>query len=509
MIRLFGSMEGTNVQALFYLGFCIGVIAILGLSLMYCLYQLHQYKQRCVATDSQLVDAAAKQQVLQATLIELQDKVRSNELVDALTGLPSRKVFEDRLTLTINQSARYKLTCSVMFLNLDGFKVINDALGHDAGDELLKEVGARLATCVRQVDTVGRFGGDEFVFIFSQIAKAETAAYIVQRLLGVILQPFQIQNQTIYMTASVGIAVFPMDGQDAKTLIKNADNALHQAKVRGRNMYQFYREEMNAQSRRELLLDSALHNESLYENFVLQYQPQVNIKTKKVVCMDAFLQWNHPDFGMIAFSEFMKLAENSGRMIEIGEWMLRSVGEHLATWRKHEFFPLAISVPLSFKQLENTHFIHKVSAMLQEIKLDPECLVYEIRDASLLTKIDVIEKMLYRMKHLGVRIAINHFGAGNLSLEHLRRLPIDIFKIDGLLVKDMTVNKESEAIVKMVIALAKSLQAGVVAEGVESLKQKMLLTELECSVMQGPLFSRPSLASEFTLSRVQRIYENV
>ncbi|EKD53883.1 MAG: diguanylate cyclase/phosphodiesterase with FHA and GAF sensor [uncultured bacterium] len=466
-------------------------------------------KQQLAAVRQDLLREREHQTQLTTNLRALQEKISYDVLIDLLTGLPSRKLFEDRLALTVQQSIRHQLTCSVMCLDLDGFKMINDALGHDMGDLLLKEVAARLSTCVRQVDTLSRFAGDEFVFIFSQIAKAETAAYLAQRLLDAISQPFLIDGQELYTTASIGIAVFPLDGHDGKTLLKNADLAMHQAKSRGRNTYQFYHEEMHTLSRRELMLTSSLHSETVYQEFSIYYQPQFNIETKQVVCMEAFLQWQQPDFGVIEFSEFIKVAENSGRMVAINEWLLRNACQQMVRWQEQNFIPPAIAVKISLKQLENAHFVHKLSQLLQEMRLDPSKLILEITEASLLSKIEQLEKMLHMLKHLGVQIAVNHFGAGYLPLCYLRRLPLDIFKIDTSLIHDIAVNKESEAIVKMIIALAKSLQAKVIAEGVESQKQKKLLHELGCMIMQGQLFSRPSLAHEFTASSVQNISENV
>ncbi|MEO8964752.1 MAG: GGDEF domain-containing phosphodiesterase, partial [Gammaproteobacteria bacterium] len=292
-------------------------------------------------------------------------------------------------------------------------------------------------------------------------------------------------------------------------LLKNADIAMHQAKSRGRNTYQFFREEMHALSRRELILSSSLRGESIYQNLNIYYQPQVNLENKKIECMEVSLIWQHPDFGLITYEEFSRLAENNGQIVPINEWLLRQACQQLLTWREQGFQLYSLALKVSLKQLEKSHFIHKLSAILQELHLDPSSLMFEITEGSLLSKIEQVEKVLHMMKHLGVQIAINNFGAGHLPLQHLRRLPIDIFKIDSSLIQDITVNKESEAIVKMIIALAKSLQSIVIAEGVESAKQKNLLLELGCAKMQGQLFSRPSLANELTTVEVQRISENV
>src|SRR5579872_1746574 len=452
-----------------------------------------------------LQDQIQKQDTTQQELTTLKEQLSNNMLTDSLTGLSSRKILEDHLTLTVSQSVRHQLTFSVMFLDLDGFKIINDTLGYDVGDSLLKEVAQRLKTCIRQVDTLSRFTGDEFVFIFTQIAKAETAAFIAKRLLDAIAEPFMIEGQELYVTGNIGIAVFPMDGNDGKTLLKNADLALVQAKLHGRNTYQFYQEEMHTVSHRELMLTSSLHNETSYQNFNIYYQPQVNLDTKKIVCMETLLQWHHPDFGLVTFEEFSRLAENNNIILGIYEWLMRNACHDLIKWREHYFYVQAVSMRVSLKQLENTHFIQKISLILQETKLDPSSLIFELTESSLLIQIDLVEKMLHLLKRLGVKIAINNFGASHLQLQHLRRLPIDIFKIDRSLVYDINTNPESEAIVKMIIALANSLQSQVVAEGVENVNQKDLLLLLGCVTMQGGLFSLPVLSNDFNENLLQTI----
>ncbi len=493
------------------IGFYIAIIIIAGLifGFVYSTVRMYQVNQLFDKTQDRLEKEIAKQVYLQTQFDELQNKLSNNILTDSLTNLPSRKIFEDRLKVTLGQSERYQLTCGVMFLDLDGFKIINDALGYDIGDALLKEVADRLLGCIRQVDTLSRFSGDEFVFIFPQLAKAETAAYIAQRILEAVAQPFQVQGNDLYITASIGIAIYPVDGVDTKMLLKNADSALHQAKIHGHNSYQFYREEMHSVSRRELILSSNLRSQSIYQDFSIYYQPQVNIKTKTITSMVALLRWKHPDFGIIHLDEFIKMAENSGKMIAITEWMIRTIADHLNVWKTSGFLPPAVSIPVSLKQLEDPHFIHKVSHLMQEIALEPEKVIFEISETSLSIKIEQIEKMLHMMKHLGVRILIDNFGAGHLSLQHLRRLPVDFFKLDKSLIQDITINKDSESIVKMIVALAKSLNISLIAQGVESMKQEELLQSLGCFIVQGEIFGSPALASEFANRLIDGFYEKV
>lgn len=487
----------------------IGILLLCGGLALRSYLQLQKMTQLYNAQKIKLEKSVQSQQELQTELSQLKNQVSRDILLDSLTGLPGRKVFEDRLEMAITQSARYQLTCGVMFLDIDRFKVINDALGHEVGDMLLKAVAESLKGCVRQVDTIARFAGDEFVFILPQLSKAETAAYVAQRALDAVATPIKVQGQDLYVTASIGIAVFPADGADAKTLVNNANNALHQAKARGRNIFQFYREGMHNKSRRELLLSSGLSDESIYQTLAIHYQPQVDLETKKIVCMDGGLVWQHPDLGLVGMEELLRLAENHGKSAALGEWLLRSACQDLLFWRAQGFIPKHIAIPVSLKQIENSHFIYKISSILQEMNLEPECLVLEISEPTIGVQVELLEKMLFMLKHIGVQISINHFGTGNLSLQNLHRLPIDIVKIDTTLTQDISVNKESAAIAKMIIALANSLQLTIVADGVESPNQKQALKELGCHIMQGNLFSRPSLAHEFNDGVIRNISASV
>ena len=455
-------------------------------------------KQKSLALENQLDSQMKTQQKLKDEITILQQEISQNALTDSLTGLPSRKIFEDHLELAINQSTRHQLTFCVMFLDLGEFNKINDILGYAQGDIVLKKVAERLSGCIRQVDTLSHFGSDEFVFLFTQINKSETAAYIAQRLLDALSHPIPMDGHEIYVTASIGIAVYPIDGKDAQTLLKNANNALHQAKKHGHHTYQFYREEMHKLSEREVTLSSYLHHETTFQQFNIYYQPCVDVNTKKILSMQAILHWNHPEFGEIKFEEIFRLAEKNNQIAAINAWLLDKACHDFVQWNESGFNPESISIPISLKQLENSHFIQKVTAILQETHLDPHKLIFEISESSLLIKYEAVEKMLHMMNHLGVRIAVNNFGAAQLQLQHLRHLPIQIFKIDHSLIYDMTTNKESEVLVKMIIALANSLQYDVVAEGVENDEQKNRLLNLGCHIMQGTLFSRPTLASETT-----------
>lgn len=484
--------------------FAISFITIFLLTFYFIQNHRHitQMKKKLSTTQMQLETATKKQHVLATELNELKEKYTQNVLYDPLTELPRRQIFEDRLTQTVHQGERYHLTFAVLFLDIDGFKVINDALGHDVGDELLRQVALRLKDTIRQVDSISHFGSDEFVVILP-LAKAETAAYVAQRLLNVIAEPLQIFNNELFITTSIGISIFPADGNETKTLLANAGNALHQAKKQGRNTYQFFHADMQTVSKRQLKLDSCLQNTAVYQEFFIYYQPQVHSKTKKIIGMQVLLHWQHPEFGLIPMHEFLPIAENVGKINEIGEWLLRSVLQQLQKWQKMGFYSGFISVPVSIKQLESPHFTYKVSHILQEMKLNPVSLMLEISEGILINKLGIIENSVYILKQLGVQIAIVDFGTGHLSLQDLQRFTIDYLKISSTLIQEITTNKENEAIINMIIALANSLHITIVAEGVETEEQAKRLEALGCFVMQGKLFGEPRQAEDFNTSLIE------
>jgi len=481
----------------------------LAVALLGVLLQIARFRKKIALLFSQLADNQEINLAQSNEISNLKKELAEKNLADPLTGLPTRQVFEDRLAVTLLQSARYHQICSVMMLDLDHFKMINEALSLEAGDFLLRAVSERLLESIRQIDTLSRFGGNQFLFIFPQIMKPETSGYIARRLLDDLSRPFTVDGQEIYLTASIGISVFPADGSDVSSLMKNANTALRYAKEQGRNIYQFYRAETQALSKRDLILDACLRQESVCREFVIYYQPEVHADTRRIISMTAFPYWDHPEFGLLPFEVFAGLAEASGRIHNIGEWLIRMVCQQLLIWRERDFFPSAVAVPLSLKQLENQHFVHNLGATLQEYRLTPESLSFIITDTTFAVKIDRVEKMLRILEHLGIRKAVYSFGIGDLSLQYLRRLSVDIFRIDSSLVKDLGVHRESDSIVKIIIALAASLNATVVAEGVETVEQKDLLMQMNCYVMQGPLFGLPQLAESITASSLEKIGDKV
>ncbi|MDR3492762.1 MAG: bifunctional diguanylate cyclase/phosphodiesterase [Gammaproteobacteria bacterium] len=445
----------------------------------------------------------------QKDLDELKNNVEKKVLYDVVTSLPKRQVFNDYLARTLNLSKRHQLIFSVLSLEIDEFKAVENVFGSEVSDEILNELALRMGVCIRKVDMLARLSDGRFVILLSQIIKPEAAVYIAQRLLEVISSPFRVNNQDIYLNANIGISVFPGDGDQEKALLNNADVALQVARSFGLNTYRFYHQDMQAVSKRELTLSSSLCSETIYQEFVIHYQPQINTDSRKITTLEALLRWQHPDLGLVGPLEFLKLAENNRRMMSIGEWVLRKACKQFLEWKERGLSFSSISVNVSMHQLENPHFSFSTAKILQEVGMDPSLLVLEISESVLSPKLDVVEKTLHMLKHLGVKIAIDHFGTGNLSLQHLRRFPVDFLKIDGSLIREITVNKESEEIVKMMIMLANSLKLSVVAEGVETLKQKEMLLSFNCFLMQGFLFSKPLLAVDFSDATLQNIIAQI
>ncbi|MES2218570.1 MAG: EAL domain-containing protein [Pseudomonadota bacterium] len=493
----------------------LAVLAGVALILYLTILAIRNYRnikllqKQLLEKESDLQAELQRQSILTGELNKLQTDFNENVLVDPVTQLPSFKVFEDRLQQTLHQSVRHKLIFAVLYLDIDDFKVINNVLGYEAGDILLKETVLRLAPCIRKVDSMSHIGNDSFAFILPQLSKAETAAYVAQRLLDAISQPFNILDNELFITASIGITVYPIDGVELPQLLKNADIALHQAKSRGRNVFQFYHEDMYALSHRELLLNSCLRSDTIYQEFLLYYQPIVNVNTKEITAMEALLRWQHPELGLVPPEDFLRLAENNNRINPIGDWVLRNACKQFVEWNAQGFHLRSIAVNVSLRQLENSNFSYRVSQILQEFKMESSSLILEVSESVLLPKLNLVEKTLHMLKHLGVQIAIDDFGTGYLSLQHLRRFPVNCLKIDNILIKEMMIDSESEAITRTIVSLAKSLRLETVAEGVESEKQKNMLKEYGCLLMQGYLFCRPLLPNEFTRPLLKTISEHV
>jgi diguanylate cyclase (GGDEF)-like protein/PAS domain S-box-containing protein len=415
---------------------------------------------------------------------------------DALTGLANRRLFQEHLSLALALAARRNNLVAVLFLDLDHFKLINDTLGHTTGDALLQVVASRVKECVREGDTVARVGGDEFTIVLQDINKKEAAAVVAQKVLRAIADPVELNGHRLYVTTSIGITTFPDDGDDAETLLKNADNAMYRAKAEGRNTYQMSTHELSRSMHERLTLDSGLHQAIERDEFELWYQPQIDLRTMRMVGMEALLRWRHPERGILLPAHFLALAEERGFIVLIGDWVLRTAC--LEAKRVHDAghpdFRLAVN--LSPRQFHDDSLIDTIVTALGESGLPPANLEIEITETAAMADVQLTFTLLTRLREMGVRVAIDDFGTGHSSLNYLKRFPIDTLKIDRSFVEDLPDRFEDAAIVRAVLELARGLDLRVVAEGVETKAQLDFLQGHECREVQGFYFAEPMPANE-------------
>lgn len=428
---------------------------------------------------------------------------------DSLTNLPNRILFKDRLNQTLSVARRYQRLLAILFLDLDNFKRINDTLGHSVGDELLKQVADRLSNCIRKSDSVSRYstdefdtvvarlGGDEFTILLTEIAQLHDAMKVAQRILDAIAQPCDIEGQEVFVTASIGIAIYPIDGEDVDTLLKNCDTAMYHAKNEGRNNYKFYEQSLNKTALDSLTLENDLRKALDKQEFMVYYQPRIDIRTKNVVGFEALIRWQHPQKGMVPPLQFIPMAEENGLIVPIGEWILHVACRQNKAWQSEGFAPIFLSVNLSGKQFKQQNLIKTVEQALSETALDPKYLELEITE-SIIQDTKSTAEILSELRKLGLKISVDDFGTGYSSLSYLRRFPVDALKIDRSFVKDATKDTDSAAIVKAIIAMSHCLKLRVVAEGVETEEQLKFLSAEGCDEFQGYLVSPPLPAEEIT-----------
>jgi diguanylate cyclase (GGDEF)-like protein/PAS domain S-box-containing protein len=434
---------------------------------------------------------AIKRQQAEAT-------IRYQAFHDLLTGLPNRMLFNDRLPLALANANRYGNMLAVMFLDLDRFKTINDTLGHAVGDLLLQAVAQRLAGCMREGDTVARWGGDEFTLLLPQIQCAEDAAKTAQRIIDSLKPAFHLEGRELYISSSIGIALYPADGDDAQTLLKNADAALYRVKEQGRNGYQIYTPAINSKATELLTLESYLHHALERNEFVIHYQPQVNTRTWEVSRMEALVRWIHPELGFISPRTFIPLAEDNGLISAIGEWVLQTACAQNKAWQAAGIAPLRIAVNLSARQFQEAHLVETITRILSETQLEARYLELEITETTAMQNMDFTLSILKALHDMGIHISLDDFGTGYSSLGYLKKFPLHTLKIDQSFVKDLTTDTHDAAIVRTILALGQGLNLSVVAEGVETREQLEYLRSLNCYEMQGYLFSKPMTATEAT-----------
>ena len=417
---------------------------------------------------------------------------------DSLTNLPNRRLVQDRIQQALIGAQRTGSEFAVLFIDLDKFKDINDTLGHDVGDKLLEMVAHRLTESLRAQDTVGRQGGDEFIVLLASLSTAEDAACVSQKILNALALPFEINGQSLHSGASIGIATYPNDGTDVETLLKNSDTAMYSAKEAGRNNYQFFTEEMNKASAERLLLEGNLRLAIERNELLLHYQPLADVATGRIVAMEALVRWDHPRLGRVGPDRFIPVAEETGVIVQLGEWVLRQACLQLVQWREQNIAPPRMVVNLSPRQFRQKHLLRNFYRVLSETGVDPHWLGLEITESVIMDNPEISIAVLEELRKLGFQLSLDDFGTGYSSLSYLKRLPIDKLKIDRSFVNDITSDVDDEAMVGAIIVMAHQLDIDVVAEGVETAEQLEFLRDHDCDEYQGYLFSRPQAPEHLT-----------
>ena len=428
----------------------------------------------------------------------VEDTMRHQVLHDLLTGLPNRLLFSDRLSLVLANIHQQREMFGVIFLDLDGFKHINDTLGHAVGDRLLQNVAKRLKRCLRETDTVARWGGDEFTILLSSIASAEDASDVAQQILDEMSIPFNFAEREFYVKASIGIAIAPYDGEDAETLLKNADAAMHRAKQQGRNNYQIYTQAIGNKALERMVLENNLYKALQREEFLLHYQPQVDLNTGEIMGMEALIRWQSADKGLIPPNHFIPLAEETGLICPIGEWVIRTACAQNKIWQELGLPPIRVAVNLSGRQFLQQDLVKTIAKALEETGLSPEYLEIEITESIAIQNVEFTIAVLHSLQKMGIHISIDDFGTGHSSLWSLRRFPVNKLKIDRAFVRDLIDNPKDAAIINAVIALGHGLDLKIIAEGVETAEQFSFLRAVNCDGVQGYLFSPPLSAKAAT-----------
>ena len=416
---------------------------------------------------------------------------------DRLTDLPNRILFADRCAQALAIAQRNHHQTGILLVSLDRFKKINDTLGHDAGDVVLTEAAARLRNCVGEADTVARSDGDEFAVLMTQASKAGELADVSLSIAEAFKPPFQLGRQEVYVTVSIGIGIFPLNGEDHSTILRNAGAALYRAKKQGGNNCQFYAADMNAQALKRLALETSMRRAIENKEFITYYQPLVNLATGEVVGSEALVRWRHPEFGVLLPAKFIGLAEDTGMIVDIGDFVMRTACAQTRAWQDRGYGRLRIAVNVAARHFRQANFLDRVMQILRETRLDPVCLELELTETSIMENPETAAELLAEIRSLGARVAIDDFGTGYSSLSYLKRLPIDTVKLDRSFVNGATSHPDDAALVMAIITLAHNLGLKVIAEGVETDEQMNFLRLLRCDEAQGYLFSRPMPAEDF------------
>jgi diguanylate cyclase (GGDEF)-like protein len=416
---------------------------------------------------------------------------------DLLTGLPNRRLLHDRVSQSIVLAQRDMKQIAVLYLDLDGFKYINDSLGHPIGDQLLQSIAKRLVDCVRATDTVSRQGGDEFVILLSEVQQPDDAAVMANRMLHVVAEAHSIDARDLHVTTSIGVSVYPEDGQDADTLIKNADTAMYQAKENGRQKFQFFKPAMYARAVERQSVEEGLRRALERHEFTLHYQPIIDLTTGEITRAEALLRWAHPTRGLLLPSKFIPIAEDCGLIVPIGKWVLRQACDQARAWADAGLPATTMAVNVSAMEFADESFLNSLFAVLSATGIEPRSLQLELTESVLMKRADASAGVLQYLREWGVKVAIDDFGTGYSSLSYLRKFAVDALKIDQSFVRQISTGGRDAAIVTAVINMAGSLDLLVVAEGVETLAELEFLRTHECDEAQGYFFGRPTPPQEF------------
>lgn len=424
-------------------------------------------------------------------ITKAQEKLKFQAEHDSLTGLPNRTLFLDRLNQSIKHAQRHKEKVAVLFMDLDHFKEVNDSLGHDVGDELLKRVSNLVQDVIRVNDTVARIGGDEFTVMIERFENEDIITDITQKIMHTLKAPHQFKEHSFYTSFSIGVAIYPDDGHNAEELLKNSDTAMYKAKSTGRNKYQFYTDDMTQKALQRVILEASLRQAILKDEFEVYYQPQVDGRDNKIIGMEALIRWNHPQNGLTSPVKFIPIAEDTGIIVDIDNWVMRNVMQQTSKWHSEGFSIGRLSINISIAFLNNKYFMSKVKNNLEKTGCKPEWLEFEVTESQIMQDTVQSIKLLKELSGMGIKISIDDFGTGYSSLSYLKELPIDKLKIDQSFIRDIMIDEDDKEIVRTIIAMAKNLHMSVIAEGVETEEQKNFLVENGCNEIQGYFYYKP------------------
>lgn len=431
----------------------------------------------------------SERRLKEAALVSVQARDDSTRL----PGTLSRQAFDTRLSEQVLQSVRYQFNLGVMFVGMDAFNVVCDALGREVSDTLVLAAMERLASCLREVDAAYYAGKGVFIVMLTQLAKPETAVIVAQRVLQSLAEVFQLKEHEVPITTSIGVATFPADGKDAATLLTKAEFALNLVQAQGGHACRFYQDTMQTNSQRELALYTSLSRDTFYQELTLSYQPIVNIRDNTILCMDVLLSWQHPQFGKLEANELFAYAERQRKWNEISVWVLSKACQQFLAWRECGFKPQFLGISLSIKQIESSQFIYQVSHVLKQLQFDPKCLLIEMKESFAEVSFDILEKSFNRLNYLGVQLAIADFGVDALSLCYLKSFYIAYMKLTPMFVSDMIENAQTHVLVESVLMFAKNMSMRVIAQGVELEQQMTILKAMGCELLQGAALSAPIL----------------